>query len=122
MTVIKIVLILAVVLLALFVLRRHGTNRGGAYVKIGMAGFVVFAIYAVLRPDDVTWIAARLGVGRGTDLILYLLVVGFAFFAISTYLRFKELEFRLSKLARALALAEAAERERGEPDHPAPPG
>jgi hypothetical protein len=111
MTIIKILLIIAVLVLLRLVLRSHGTTRGGAYVKIGMGAFLVFAIYAVLRPDDVTWIAAKVGVGRGTDLVLYLLVVGFGFFAISTYLRFKEVELRYARLARAIALSEAASRQ-----------
>lgn len=111
MTVIKILLILAVIGLVVFLLRSHGTNRGGAYVKIGMVVFLAFAAYAVIRPDDVTWVATRLGVGRGADLVLYVLVVGFGFFAVSTYLRFKELELKFARLARAVALNEADRRE-----------
>ncbi len=111
MTVIKILLILAVIGLMVFVLRSHGTTRGGAYVKIGLGIFMAFAVYAVVRPDDVSWVAARLGVGRGTDLLLYLLVVGFGFFAISTYLRFKEMELKYARLARAIALSDADRRD-----------
>ena len=115
MTVIKILLIIGVVGLLVFLLRSHGTNRGGAYVKIGMAVFLVFAAYAVIRPDDVTWVAGLLGVGRGADLVLYVLVVGFGFFAISTYLRFKELELKYARLARAIALNEADQRDHQHP-------
>ena len=103
MTAIKVLLILGVAGIGLFLVRQHGTNRGGAVVKLGMAVFLLFAAYAVLRPDDVTWVAEKLGVGRGADLVLYLLVVGFGFFAVSTYLRFKELETRLATLARRIA-------------------
>jgi hypothetical protein len=110
-TVIKILLILAVIALVMLLLRSHGTTRGGAYVKIGMVVFLVFAAYAVVRPGDVTWVAGRLGVGRGTDLVLYALVVGFGFFAISTYLRFRELELKYARLARAMALNEAEQRD-----------
>jgi len=126
-TVIKILLIIGVIGLLLFLLRSHGTNRGGAYVKIGMAVFLVFAAYAVIRPDDVTWVATKLGVGRGADLVLYVLVVGFGFFAISTYLRFKELELKYARLARAIALNDADQRDhqralpsRAEPSGSAP--
>lgn len=111
MTVIKILLILAGIGLLVLLVRHHGTNRAGAYTKIGLGLFLVFAAYAVIRPDDVSWVAARLGVGRGTDLVLYLLVVGFGYFAISTYLRFKELELKFARLARALALLETSLRE-----------
>src|SRR4051812_37385282 len=107
MTIIKILLILAVVGLMIFLLRRHGTSRGSAYLKIGMAVFLAFAAYAVIRPEDVTWVAMQLGVGRGADLLLYALVVGFGFFAISTYLRFKELDLKYARLARAVAINEA---------------
>ena len=109
---IKILLVLAVIGLLVLLLRSHGTTKGGAYVKIGMAIFLVFCIYAVIRPDDVTWVAGQLGVGRGTDLVLYLLVVGFGFFAISTYLRFKELELKFARLSRAVALLDAEARAR----------
>ena len=109
MTVIKILLIIGVVGLLVFLLRSHGTNRGGAYVKIGMAVFLAFAAYAVIRPDDVTWVAGLLGV------LLYVLVVGFGFFAISTYLRFKELELKYARLARAIALNEADQRDHQHP-------
>jgi hypothetical protein len=114
--VIKILLVLAVIGLLVLLLRSHGTTKGVAYVKIGMAVFLVFCIYAVIRPDDVTWVAGQLGVGRGTDLVLYLLVVGFGFFAISTYLRFKELELKFARLSRAVALLDAEARTRRSSD------
>lgn len=112
MTVIKVLLILAVIGLLMYLLHSHGTTKGGAYVKVGMVVFLVFCVYAVIRPEDVSWVASRLGVGRGTDLVLYLLVVGFGFFAISTYLRFRELELKYARLARAVALLDAEDRER----------
>ena len=59
--------------------------------------------------------AGLLGVGRGADLVLYVLVVGFGFFAISTYLRFKELELKYARLARAIALNEADQRDHQHP-------
>lgn len=120
MRLISVVLVLAVLALGAYGLRLHGTHRGGALAKIGLAGLLLFAGYAVLRPDDVTWLAGRLGVGRGADLVLYLLVVGFGFFAVSTYLRFRALEVRFTRLARTIAL------ERAEPGVPPavdePPG
>ncbi len=110
MTVIKILLVLSALALLLLFLRSHGTTRGGAYAKIAITLFLLFAVYAVLRPDDVSWMASVVGVGRGTDLVLYALVVGFGFFAISTYLRFKEMELKYARLARAVALSDAARR------------
>jgi len=69
----------------------------------------------VLRPDDVTFLATKVGVGRGADLLLYLLVVAFVFVVLNVYLRFRDLGERYTDLARAVALREAEmlNRERG---------
>jgi len=101
---IKILLILAVLVLLVFFLRHHGTSRSGATVKLGFALFVVLGVLAVILPDQVSRLAQLVGVGRGTDLVLYMLVVAFGFATINTYLRFKELELRYARLARAIAL------------------
>ncbi|WP_202919159.1 DUF2304 domain-containing protein [Saccharothrix deserti] len=104
---IQFLLIGAVVVLLVFFLRHHGTTKTAAGVKIGFALFLVLAAVAVLRPTDVSKLAEFVGVGRGTDLVLYGLVVAFGFATINTYLRFKELELRYARLARAIALRNA---------------
>jgi hypothetical protein len=104
MIIIQIVLILAVIFLLLFFLRHHGKSKTAASVKIGFSLFMVFGVLAVLFPDEVTTVANWLGVGRGTDLLLYAMVVAFGFATINTYLRFKELELRYAKLVRAVAI------------------
>ncbi|RCW38511.1 hypothetical protein DFQ14_12113 [Halopolyspora algeriensis] len=104
---IQYILILGVVLLLVLFLRHHGTSRTAAWVKVGFVLFVVFSVFAVLRPDTVSVLAQFLGVGRGTDLLIYVIAVGFAFTSINTYLRFKELEGRYAQLARAIALRDS---------------
>jgi hypothetical protein len=93
-------------LLVLF-LRRRGSTRTAAGTKLAFVLFVLFGIYAALRPSDVQVVANWLGVGRGTDLLLYALVVVFTFATLNIYLRFKELELRYARLARAIALKHA---------------
>lgn len=105
--VIQFLLIAAVLLLLVFFLRNHGTSRARASVKIGFVLFLVFGVIAVLNPDAVTALAHLIGVGRGTDLLTYLLIVAFAFAMINTYLRFREWELRQARLTRALALRDA---------------
>lgn len=97
-------LIVAVVLLLVYLLRSRSTARAKAWVKLGFVVFVLAGIYAILRPNDTTKVAHLLGVQRGTDLMLYALIIAFAFTTLSTYLRFKDLELRYSRLARAVAL------------------
>jgi hypothetical protein len=101
---IQILLIAAVLLLLLAFLRHHGKSHTAAGVKLGFAVFMVFGVLAVLLPDQVSKVANFVGVGRGTDLLLYGMVVAFGFATINTFLRFKELELRYAKLVRAVAL------------------
>ena len=109
---IQVLLIAAVVALLVYLLRSRTNAKAKAWVKVGYLLFVVAAIYAILRPDDTTVLANWLGVDRGADLLSYALIIAFVFTTLSTYLRFKELELRYARLARAVALQSART-----PDH-----
>ncbi len=104
---IQVLLIGAVVTLLVYLLRSRTNAKAKAWVKVGYILFVIAAIYAILRPDDTTVVANWLGVDRGTDLLFYAMVIAFVFTTMSTYLRFKELELRYARLARAVALQSA---------------
>ena len=97
-------LILSIVALLVYLLRSRRNAQSRAWVKVGYVLFVIAAVYAVLRPNDTTVVAHWLGVDRGTDLMLYALIIGFTFSTLSTYLRFKDLEVRYARLARAIAI------------------
>lgn len=112
MNVIQGLLIAAVVALLFYLLRSRTNAKAKAWVKVGYVLFVIAAIYAILRPDDTTVVANWLGVHRGADLLTYALIIAFIFTTLSTYLRFKELELRYARLARAVALESARS-----PDH-----
>ncbi|OBG01628.1 DUF2304 domain-containing protein [Mycolicibacter sinensis] len=104
---IKVLLIAAVMALLIYLLLSRRSAQSRAWVKVGYLVFVVAGIYAVLRPDDTTVVANWLGVRRGTDLMLYVLIIAFAFTTLSTYMRFRDLELRYARLARVIALAQA---------------
>jgi hypothetical protein len=101
---IQVLLIVAVIALLVYLLRSRTNAKAKAWVKVGYVLFVILAIYAILRPDDTTVLANWLGVRRGADLITYALIIAFVFTTMSTYLRFKELELKYARLARAVAL------------------
>ena len=101
---IQVLLIAAVIALLVYLLRSRTNTKAKAWVKVGYVLFVILAIYAILRPDDTTVLANFLGVRRGADLITYALIIAFVFTTMSTYLRFKELELKYARLARAVAL------------------
>jgi hypothetical protein len=109
---IQVLLIAAVIALLVYLLRSRTNAKAKAWVKVGYVMFVILAVYAILRPDDTTVLANFLGVRRGADLITYSLIIAFVFTTMSTYLRFKELELKYARLARAVALDGARTPER----------
>ena len=100
-------LLLATATLVLYFLGNRRKARAKAGVKLGFLLFIAACIWAVLRTDELTIVANYVGVSRGTDLLLYLLVVAFMFTTLSSYIRFRELELRYARLARAVALQNA---------------
>ena len=119
--IIKIVLILAVLGVLAYSVRGRGGVRMQAGKRLGLLAFAAVNVVAVLRPEEVSAVAQQLGVGRGTDLVLYLLVIAFLFGMLSYYLRFKVVDRRFTELARLLAIREAeiVNRERGVLQDPA---
>jgi small membrane protein len=104
---IQILLIASVLALLVYLLRSRGNARSKAWVKVGYVLFIVAGIYAIVRPDDTTVLANWVGVARGTDLMEYVLIVVFAFTTLSAYMRFKDIELKYARLARAVALQNA---------------
>jgi small membrane protein len=104
---IQAILITTAFVLFVFFIRSSHSVRTQAVKRIGFVVFLILNLDAVLRPDDTTWLAHKVGVGRGADLVLYLLVVAFAFYSVNTFLRFRNLERRFTDLARAIALRDA---------------
>jgi small membrane protein len=104
---IQALLIVSVLALLVYLLRSRASARSKAWVKVGYVLFVITSIYAILRPDDTTIVANWLGVDRGADLITYMLIIAFAFTTLSAYMRFKDIELKYARLARAVAMADA---------------
>ena len=104
--VIQVLLITVVVLVVARLFRSRGA-RAQAIRRIGLVIFAAFAAVSILFPDLWSRLARIVGVGRGTDLVLYALVVAFLSFTVTTYLRFRDLETNYTRLARMRALNEA---------------
>lgn len=104
---IKLVLLAAIAVVGLFALR--GSTR--AMHRVLWRGYVVVILVAaglgVLFPGALTWIAHKLGVGRGADLLLYVLVVTFMLVSVILFRRLAALERKYVVLSRALAIQEA---------------
>lgn len=105
---IQILLISAIIVLAVFMMRRTGADSHLAIRRLLMGLFVVAAVLSVLFPQWLSWLARLVGVGRGTDLLLYALIVMFLAFVYSQYRRNLTLQREITLLARKLALLEAS--------------
>lgn len=93
-------------LLALFI-RNWQDVEVRAVKRLAFLAFIALNVVAVVYPGLVNWVAHRLGVGRGADLVLYLLVGAFIFVSVNTYFRFKVQEGRFTDLARSIAVRDA---------------
>lgn len=113
---IQFLLIAAIVVLAVFMMRRTGSDSHLAIRRLLMGAFVIAAILSVLFPQWLSWVARMVGVGRGTDLLLYALVVVFLAFVYTQYRRNVTQQRQLTLLARKIALLDATRNEDVEGD------
>jgi hypothetical protein len=105
--VVQLVLVLSVVLVSLALMRGGSNARHLAIRRIMLVLFACVAAFSVFFPEMLTQVARFFGIGRGTDLVLYALIVSFLVFMATTYQRFRHLETTFTKLARRIALDEA---------------
>lgn len=105
--IVQIVLVLAVFLVA-FALMRGGSNaRHLAIRRILLLIFAAAAVFSIFFPAVLSSAAEFLGIGRGTDLVLYATIICFFVYMATTYQRFRSMEISITKLSRRLALDEA---------------
>lgn len=105
--VIKIVLVVGLAGAATLLIRGRTTALTLLLRRTLTLSVIALGVVAVLFPDLVTEVARAVGVGRGADLILYLLCITFLFVAIAIYLRLQLLHDRQVELARQHALLAA---------------
>ena len=103
---IKVILLVAISSVALIGLRAPRGARHLALRRVALIAFVLFAVASVLFPDVWNALAHVVGVGRGTDLLLYVLIVVFLGYMTTSYLRFRGLEIQITQLSRWIALDE----------------
>ena len=105
---IKVLLVLAILAVVALGLRAPSGARHLALRRLGVAAFAALAVLSVIFPDAWNAAAALVGVGRGTDLLLYGLIVVFLLYMVTTYRRFRSLEQQITALARRIAIDEVA--------------
>jgi hypothetical protein len=115
---IQVILIALTLGVLVLLLQRRTAARTRAWKKLIMLALAAAAVASILYPELTTKVANFVGVGRGADLVLYLLVAVFLYVTVGFYLRFRDIERQLTVVARRLAIDEAIQRQ-GLPSPPA---
>ena len=110
MIAVQVLMVTAAVVLFFFGIRSRGAQSVDAWKKMLFCLLMVAVVVAILSPGGVTSVASLVGVGRGTDLVLYVVSLAFGFFVVNQYIRGQQNRNELHRLARRIALVEAAER------------
>jgi hypothetical protein len=100
-------MIIRILLLALLAVIgwRFFIRRNRLPVHIIVVALVLgLAALAVVFPESTNDIAHAVGVGRGADLITYLVEVGLLFVTVHYYTKFVEVDTHITKLVRELAI------------------
>lgn len=101
------ILIAAFLIFAVILLMPGRGARRLAVRRLTLLAAFVAAVIAVVFPGFINSIANILGVGRGTDLVLYALVVVFIGNSITVAAHNRVLNREITMLARAIALRDA---------------
>ncbi len=104
---IKVILLVGIVTVTMMLTRSTAGARHQAVRRLLLIAFVGLAVVAVMFPALLTQVAGWVGVGRGADLLLYVLTMTFLGFVAASYRRMRQMEQQLTVLARELALREA---------------
>jgi len=111
MTLIQLLLILLVVLFIKRLFSKFRTHElsSGEFV----AWLILWLAVGVAAglPDTTSYLAIWLGVGRGSDLAVYVAVVVLFYLAFRLFVRLEKLEHSLTELVRHLSLQQAAVRD-----------
>lgn len=103
----QLLLVVAIIAVAIIAVRSLSGDKSLAVKRILAILGAMFAIVSILFPQFLSMIANFFGVGRGADLLLYMLVIAGLFFAVATVRAKARTDARVTDLARAVALMEA---------------
>ncbi|MFN0071249.1 MAG: DUF2304 family protein [Chloroflexota bacterium] len=104
MNIFQLIALPLLMVLLLMSLRRIRSGGRGRRVALLQALIWLSAAVAVAIPDSTMRAANALGIGRGTDLVLYLLVIGQFIVWFHFFQRVQKLESEISETVRQLAV------------------
>jgi hypothetical protein len=113
MVIVQVLLIASFVAVAFLSLRHRSDDRSQALRIVTVISVGALIATAVLFPGLVTSVAKLVGVGRGADLVLYVVAVVVMYLVVNTHLRMRDLERSITELVRQQALDTAERENRG---------
>jgi small membrane protein len=113
MPIIKLLLLGGIAVFGILAFRGGQSAGHRAFWRLAGLVVIVTAALSVLFPNSLTTVAQAIGVNRGSDLLLYVLVVAFMLVVVILFRRIGELEQRYIDLVRQLAIDEASRTETG---------
>jgi small membrane protein len=113
---IQLILVVAVLLIGLFLTKSSATDSHLALRRLSLFALLLAAIALILVPQWLSFLAHAVGIGRGTDLLLYAFVLAFLVYISAEYKRTTKLNRAVTNLARELALVEARVQESADAD------
>lgn len=111
-TVIKLLLLAAILVIGLLAFRGSQKPIHKVLWRAYVVLVLIAAALAVIFPNTLTRLANEVGVGRGADLLLYVMVVTFMLVSVVLFRRLAALERRYTQLARTVAVQGATKSER----------
>lgn len=104
---IQLLLVIGLAFAVIYLVRARPSASHLALRRVFVIVAAIAGVVAVIWPGVLTWLAHLLGIGRGTDLLLYGLTIFVLIDSVSNYKRSVNHARTSSELARALALTEA---------------
>lgn len=106
----QIVVIIVALVVLVYGLTGRKTHMARAWKKISICLLALAMAVAVIFPNSTNEIAHWVGVGRGADLLLYLVTLAFIIYALNSYLNQQSERDAVIRLARKVALLDASAR------------
>lgn len=104
------IVVVVVAFSLLFFALGNRTHAGRAGKKLALCFLAIAMCVAVIFPQTTTEVAHLVGVGRGADLLLYILTLVFIGYVLNNYLHQQKDKDVIFRLARKVALLEAEKR------------
>lgn len=105
--IIKVLLVTSILAFGYLAVRGRPSARHLALRRVLAVLVLAFGVVGVMAPSLVTDLANAVGVGRGADLVLYVLTVAFLLVTATLMQRMTDMERRYVELARRFAIDEA---------------